>query len=315
MACPACGEAAPADANWCEACGADLEAAPSQPCVSCGQTDIAADGYCTSCGHKQPAERDHLELVEGAIVAVTDKGLRHHHNEDAVAIAEIDGGGAALVVCDGVSSTPGSADASSEAAGAALAILVEADIEAGADIEAVLLAATEAARQATSASSGGEPLSAAGPPSSTFVAALARPARDGLEIDVAWLGDSRAYWIDAEEATQLTEDHELGGSLTRWLGADGDGLAPDGVHSTFTGSGLLVVCSDGLWRYADPAPELHALIRRLIGEGANNDLSLAQQLVRHALDGGGHDNISVALWAWTAPVPAHSTTLEGDIDE
>lgn len=298
--CPSCGESAPPDANWCEACGADLAAAPAVRCVSCGQPGISDDGYCLSCGHKQPAERDHLEVIDGTAVGITDRGLRHHHNEDAVAVAELEVGGVGAVVCDGVSSTPGSAEASAAAAEAALAVMVEAGRDPDLEVEPVLLAATDAARQAAT-NAPDEGSGSAGPPSSTFVAALARPRGGAVQIDVAWLGDSRAYWVDLEGALQLTVDHEQDGSLTRWLGADGDLLPPEGVSFTFNRSGLLVVCSDGLWRYADPPRELHALIGRLIKHGADNDLKLGQELVRHAIDGGGHDNISVALWAWTAP--------------
>lgn len=303
--CPACNEPSPDGANWCEACGADLAAEPAATCVSCGRSDISADGYCMSCGHKQPAERDHVELVDGTTVAVSDRGLRHRHNEDAVAIAELHGGnGAVLVVCDGVSSTPGSAEASAAAAAAARDVLV-AGLGAAATggdsgevtrIEPLLLAATDAAQTAATASPHLDLDS--GPPSSTFVAVVARSQEDGLRLDVVWLGDSRAYWLDDRGAAPLTQDHELEGSLTRWLGAD-SGRVPPGV-ATFSvdRGGMLLVCSDGLWRYADPAPELHALVGRLVSEeGASDDLTLARELVRHALDGGGHDNISVALWS------------------
>ncbi len=314
--CPACGEPAPEAASWCEACGADLAVEPPTPCVACGARKIDDDGYCTSCGHKQPEPRDHIEVTDGAAVAVSDRGVRHHHNEDAVAVGSL-GDGAVLVVCDGVSSTAGSAEASTAAASAAVAHLRQALAERPDDpaVVAALQEATAAAQDAAASVVDG--VSEAdratarqdGPPSSTFVAATAMPRPDdgSLSIAVAWLGDSRAYWLGADGAEQLTQDHEVAGSLVRWIGADSGRVPPDVISQSVTAPGRLLLCSDGLWRYADPALELQALVGRLETEGAVNDLELARRLTEHAIAGGGHDNISVAIWSWegvTAAGPA-----------
>jgi len=350
-----CDEQAPDGANWCEACGSDLGASPAPSCVSCGGKPISDDGYCLVCGHKQPAERDRVEAAGAAVVAISDRGLRHHHNEDAVAMAELVGGGALLLVCDGVSTTPGSADASIAAAEAARDLLVERlgsqpGSEAGSqpefisdpgshsksdpdpdpdpesesasdrdqdrtEVDQALAAATQAAQAATAAVGtveGG--VITANAPSTTFVAVYARPGGDGVRLGVAWVGDSRAYWIDADGATQLTTDHELQGSLTRWLGADAIGVVADIAHFEVAGPGLVVVCSDGLWRYADPPPELKALVDRLQTDPPDT-AGLAAALVAHAIDGGGHDNISVALWPTPAPLPvAAAETGPGPAD-
>src|SRR4051812_15178088 len=119
--CPRCGESVPPNARFCEACGAELHppeaaspptAAPATAaaCVSCGApaASIAADGYCGQCGMKQPAPGDHREDDLGAVAGVADRGLHHHRNEDAFAIAQVDLPDAVvriIVVCDGVSST------------------------------------------------------------------------------------------------------------------------------------------------------------------------------------------------------------------
>lgn len=312
--CPACGEVAPEGANWCEACGADLAAEPAIPCVACGALQIDEDGYCMSCGHKQPDPRDHVEVADGAAVAVSDRGVRHHDNEDAVAVGALDAG-AVLVVCDGVSSTAGSAEASSAAAAAAVAHLQSALAGAGGDaagqpddatVAMALQEATGVAQDAAASVADGVSEAEravarqAGPPSSTFTAAVAleRPDDGSLSLAVAWLGDSRAYWLDAEGAQLLTQDHEVAGSLVRWIGADSGRVPPDVVSLSVTAPGRVLLCSDGLWRYADPASELQALVERLEAEGAGNDLELARRLTEHAIAGGGHDNISVAIWSW-----------------
>ncbi|MDH4148398.1 MAG: zinc ribbon domain-containing protein, partial [Acidimicrobiia bacterium] len=147
LLCPACGEPTSVGARFCEACGAEVEPAPGAgadgaagtavigppgaatgdhvgDCVDCGApaSEIDADRYCMRCGHKQPAERDHLERVERSVAAVTDRGVRHHRNEDAFSFVVGDDL-AVLIVCDGVSSTDNPDIASQAAADAAAAHL------------------------------------------------------------------------------------------------------------------------------------------------------------------------------------------------
>ena len=318
--CPSCGEEAPDGAKWCEACGQDLNAEPAPACVNCGEREVGAEGYCLSCGHKQPEERDHQTFGDRSVVAVTDRGRRHRHNEDAVAIAQTTGGSAVLVVCDGVSTTAGSAEASLRAAAAARDLLVAgieagegADVDAPPDLSQLLTRATEAAQTEAAASVGDPtdddadgPVSVmadrahrhddGGPPSSTFVAVVATPTEDGVELSTAWVGDSRAYWVGEDPQRLTPVDHELGGSLIRWLGADSIDPTPDIGSTRVTGQGWVVVCSDGLWRYAAEVGELAEVVRRLSEDGASGT-ALAAALVDHANEAGGHDNITVALWS------------------
>jgi serine/threonine protein phosphatase PrpC len=55
-------------------------------------------------------------------------------------------------------------------------------------------------------------------------------------------------------------------------------------------SGLVVLCTDGLWNYVDHADALAATLPR----GAAL-MDVARTLVRHARAGGGHDNVTVAV--------------------
>src|ERR1700744_3021339 len=76
-----------------------------------------------------PAGRDHEELDLGPVAAVSDRGLRHERNEDAVALATVDtadGPAVISVVCDGVSSADRPDEASLAAANAAVQVLAAA---------------------------------------------------------------------------------------------------------------------------------------------------------------------------------------------
>ncbi|MFV0525739.1 MAG: protein phosphatase 2C domain-containing protein [Acidimicrobiales bacterium] len=332
MACPTCGEATPGGASWCEACGADLSkpeagtghAPPPAPqaCPVCGSTGRIGDGSCDNCGRPDPDARNRVELVDGTVTAVSDRGRRHPHNEDAVAVGTTDDGVVVLVVCDGVSSTPGSAAASQGAADAARDRLLalygpavaqggpagsESDLDPVTSVtDAAAVAQTVAAETVASA----EDIRTArygvdGPPSSTLVVAVVDPSRaepgTSARITVGWVGDSRLYWVSETDTMLLTVDHEIGGSLSRWLGADSIDPLPDVAEIDVVGPGMVIACSDGLWRYADGAQEMAALVR----DGSGGDqLSLARFMVAHANAGGGHDNITVALM----PVPGPGGT-------
>ena len=316
--CPNCGQLSSPSASWCEACGQDLAADPKPICVSCGAAEVETDGYCHSCGHRQPEPRDHVEVSEEGLAAVSDRGQRHHHNEDAVAVARVGTETAILVVCDGVSSTPGSAQVSAVAATAtanALADSLDADSNpAGSAVaDEALYAAVEAAQAAAFEDTTGTEIDELNPPSTTLVVAVARVLGDKVAVSVAWLGDSRAYWIDGEHAELLTTDHEIDGALTRWIGIDAAHHLPQTGHYEFALSDTadLVVCSDGMWRYfaSELGEPVNELMGRLKAAGLAG-LDLVGAMVEYANDQGGHDNISVAHWAPGSQHEASATTVE-----
>jgi serine/threonine protein phosphatase PrpC len=80
-----------------------------------------------------PSSRDHAEVDLGPAAGVSDRGLRHHRNEDAMALAAEqapDGPTVVAVVCDGVSSSARPDQASLVASEAAMPVLVAA-VQAG----------------------------------------------------------------------------------------------------------------------------------------------------------------------------------------
>ncbi len=356
LLCPTCGAAAAPGDRFCEGCGTDLpytdsagvnepedidkdaafaseviDGAPvvSVPCASCGAagTDVA-DGYCGVCGMKQPAASDHIEMTFDRVAAVTDRGRKHHRNEDAVAL-DVTAERVAAVVCDGVSSTVSPDEASQAAAGAALGVLLAVN---EADVSDTLLKAHAAAQDAVAAVDA-KLQPDLGPPSCTFLAAVIEAGN----IDVATLGDCRAYWLPQEGTPEvLTEDdswaaeqvaagvltseeaydNPLAHTITRWLGRDADPLwRPRLVRFPILGPGRIVLCSDGLWNYAATGAEVAGATRAADSAaptGAADPLTVAQQLVRFANDKGGHDNITVIV---IDVQPAQSQTDRKDVPD
>ncbi|MFJ3585099.1 PP2C family protein-serine/threonine phosphatase [Streptomyces sp. NPDC090127] len=295
-------------------------------CVACRAGAVDSDGYCENCGHAQPRERDHMEEELSTVAAVSDRGLRHHRNEDAFAISATalpDGSPATLaIVCDGVSSATRPDEASSAAARAAGQCLLTA-LPRGTHPQQAMHEAIVAAAEAVNALAEDPAPDGADPeshrhqnaPACTIVGAI---VADGLLI-VGWVGDSRAYWVPDDRTSppaRLTQDDswaaqmvaaglmneaeayadERAHAITGWLGADAYELEPHTAAFKPDRPGVVVVCTDGLWNYAEAAGEMARVVP---ADTAGRLLHGAQVLVGHALDGGGHDNVTVALLPFT----------------
>jgi serine/threonine protein phosphatase PrpC len=323
-ACPSCGEPVTDTDGFCEACGAELAPAVDSAGSEAGQAEcpvcaadesvpapaITADGYCEHCGRKVPTGRDHVELDIGPAAGVTDRGLRHSRNEDAMAMASAalpggDGPVAVAVVCDGVSSAPRADDASLAGARAAIRVLLTG-VRTGEDPEDLSMAAAHAAGHALT------PLAdPAGSPAATYTAAIVSPDA----VTVSWLGDSRVYWLSSAEPADsecLTKDDSLAEEIvaaglatmeqamempqahviTRWLGADMPDPDPHVAQFKPPGPGVIMLCSDGLWNYQPGAAELAAMA---LPDARSKPLAAAAALVKFAVEAGGMDNITAVL--------------------
>ncbi|WP_098026971.1 protein phosphatase 2C domain-containing protein [Streptomyces sp. st115] len=303
------------------AASAAAPAPGAKVCVACRSGRVDPDGYCENCGHAQPRERDHMEQELDAVAAVSDRGLRHHRNEDSFAVSSTalpDGSPAVVaIVCDGVSSASRPDEASAAAASAANEALLES-LPRGAHPQQAMHEAIVAASEAVNALAQ-EPAGAMehdahrhqNAPACTLVGAIAA----GELLIVGWVGDSRVYWVPEDRTrptARLTEDDswaaqmvaaglmneaeayadERAHAITGWLGADAYELEPHTAAFKPDRPGLVVVCTDGLWNYAESAEEMAAAVPADAGE---RPLHAARVLVGHALDGGGHDNVTVAL--------------------
>ncbi|MER5353196.1 PP2C family serine/threonine-protein phosphatase [Kitasatospora sp. NPDC002551] len=287
-------------------------------CAHCGLHQVTPDGYCEACGGAQPRPRDHMEKALAGVAGVSDRGLRHHRNEDSftVAATSLPGGEPVVVavVCDGVSSSDRPDEASETAVDSASESLLSS-LEAGTDPTAAMRRAIADAADAVAAlaTDGTRPSRPdVNAPACTYVSAIAAGGR----ITIGWVGDTRAYWIPddrvAAEPFRLTQDDSWAArmveaglmgeaeayadprahAITGWLGADAEEVVPHTLDFTPHVPGVLLICTDGLWNYAEAATDLAYYVRP---DARAEPLAAAQALVKFAVAAGGHDNITVAV--------------------
>ena len=127
-------------------------------------------------------------------------------------------------------------------------------------------------------------------------------------IGIANVGDSRIYRLGNSEMTQITQDHSLVGDLvrtgeltqeeaarhpqrnilTRALGIEQD-LVIDTWELNPVAGDKYLLCSDGLFNEIDDEK-----IAQILMEDAELE-KIAQNLIDHALEAGGHDNITALV--------------------
>jgi PPM family protein phosphatase len=341
--CPKCTEPVADGDLFCEACGTDLRTrrggtalaeVNADPCRRCGEpapTSATGAGteYCPACGLRRQDGTDRVETDLGAIGGVSDRGLVHARNEDAMALGLRLPAGSAAVLCDGVSSVRSPELASRAATETALGVLLSdpgqppGDGRAQTASRSAAVAGARLVRAAVAeAAAAVAALGAPGDhdaPSCTLVCAhLDYPDGAGADpvITVGWVGDSRAYWLAAQGASEpsqrLTTDHSWATAMvdsgkldeatafadrrahaiTRWLGQGGE-PEPEVLSWRPEGPGVLLLCSDGLWNYLPGAEELAAALPP--PEHGASPVEVARLLTRIALDAGGRDNITVIV--------------------
>ena len=245
-------------------------------------------------------------------LGVTDRGLRRHHNEDQFLIRDDLN---LYVVADGMGG-----HAAGEVAADLAVREVQRVVAATEDYEdatwpedwdprltlnanRLVRAIVSAHRRVTSAVDVDTGLRGMG---ATIVAALLN--RDGAQLTVAHVGDSRAYlyrnhtielitsdhsWVHEQVVAGLLSEeaarnHPLKNVVTRALGGAQEPTV-DIAEPKLEVDDLLLLCSDGLNTMLSDQ-EINAVL------GRGMDLKdIAQQMVREANRKGGVDNITVIL--------------------
>ena len=357
---PSCHQPVDQSDHFCESCGQALDGAEAPlggPLARAKPAAVAEPGSdhtwgppsakvtTRNRGSTQRVERirasaDHEEQDLVVAAAVSDRGYRHEHNEDAFTLAAV-GSRVAAVVCDGVSTTASPGRASAAAARGAMsvleAVLLADEWPSPADVEDLLDKALDEACRAVARVPVAPGIDDSQLPSTTIVATLVGEGG----ATVASVGDSRAYWLSGlpGASRQLTVDdswaeeaiaagmapaeahrHAQAHVITQWLAADVKELTwhLGRVDAPATG-GVLVVCTDGLWNDLDTPDALLAALAPLRGRSGDGSrsatdeafelvelapLAAARTLVSAALRAGGHDNVTVAI----IPVPAAPET-------
>lgn len=329
--CPACGWPARPHDNFCEACREDLAKRRETvervvsgsahgrvaACSFCPSAEVSAEGYCQSCGRRLPSDRDHCELDLGLVAGVTDRGVRHSRNEDAMAFATARRPAGQMVVaavCDGVSSSPRPDDASRAAAAELVRVTLEG-LREGQDPGEAGASALESARQAIAllvAPTGDTP-------AATYVSAVIT----SQDVTLCWLGDTRGYWLGAGpepwaqrltaddssaaqmvEAGLVSETEALGlpqaHIVTQWIGTDLPDAQPHVARFEPPGPGVLLLCTDGLWNYQ---PDAAGLAELAMPVALTDPLEAAVTLTKFAVDAGGMDNVTVVLVPFPLALP------------
>jgi serine/threonine protein phosphatase PrpC len=316
--CPLCEAALPERDRFCEVCGTALpqpeRTEPVCPRCGAGPAEIDHEGFCCACGFRREERgRDHVEsVISPAFAGISDRGLRHHRNEDYLALKIFPAAAEAeptsvLIVCDGVSSVH-DPDVASAAAAERTSVAFEEFLNDGRLIDGE---AMQAAIDAAQASVADIPYSAGAANNRAATTIVAAAVHAGC-ITIGWRGDSRAYWIGPDEATPLTVDHSWyngvmqsgemseaealqspdAHAITNWLGADAPTDVPPAIlQFEIPGPGKLLLCSDGLWNYAPRAEALHELVQSFSGDA----IDCCRGLVDFARSKGGNDNITVAV--------------------
>ncbi|MEJ3658136.1 NUDIX domain-containing protein [Actinomycetes bacterium KLBMP 9759] len=189
-------------------------------------------------------------------VALSVRGRRHPVNQDnAMVGSTADGIGRFTVTADGLSVGFGSERAARAAVSAAADVLRRH--RPGDDPAATVRRAYDAAVAAVVQLDRQE---GAQPPSTTLVVSLVTPAASTgrFDVHVAWVGDTRAYWVPegATTAERLTVDHTRSGALTAWIAIDRR-PEPATVSRRDVGTGAVIALTDGMWeKVGDPAAAL-----------------------------------------------------------
>jgi serine/threonine protein phosphatase PrpC len=296
--------------------------APLVETCSCGGL-FAEDGFCSTCGKARPTTSHAYDHVEQApvpeLAGLSDVGRHHPWNEDALSLAaDIRDGQPiyVMVVCDGVSSARDSQLMARLAADVTRARLLE--LTDGDPVDGMRQAILQAHRAICEAPDPDPDRTVARgktqDPGCTIVAARIQAG----QAAVGWVGDSRAYRLVGSGGDALTHDHswfndvvDAGimtaeeaahapqrNAITRCLGplgVDGPGQEPqvDVVACEMSPGQMLLLCSDGMWKYADEPADLARLAQALPESALPLDVS--RHMVDYANQRGGSDNITAAI--------------------
>jgi PPM family protein phosphatase len=230
--------------------------------------------------------------------AMSDRGCVRSNNEDYCLIEPSLG---LYILADGM----GGAKAGERASRMAVDTVAEIVQSAGRrDSQVLLTAVEEANRRVVEAAHSDPSLEGMG---TTLVVAL--EVEDVLQI--ASVGDSRAYLLDANGLRKITDDQTWVNEVGRPMGLDEESLrnhpwrhvltmaigasAPLTVNyyaAPLPPGSLVLICSDGLHGVVE-SPQLEQILRG--GRNGDSLEDICRRLIEAAKDAGGPDNVTAVL--------------------
>lgn len=230
--------------------------------------------------------------------AMSDRGCIRSNNEDYCLVEQELG---LYVLADGM----GGAKAGERASRLAVETVVESVQEAQRrDSQVLLRAVEEANRRVLEAARNNPDLEGMG---TTLLAALESEGR----LEIASVGDSRAYVLDEDGFRAITDDQTWVNEVGRPLGLDEESLRNHPMRHVLTmaigasaplavnyyqvplkSQALLLLCSDGLHGVVESA-ELERIVRSSRNGGSLEDS--CKKLIEAAKQAGGPDNITAVL--------------------
>ena len=235
----------------------------------------------------------------------SDMGKERHENQDKICAGFITENAALAVVCDGMGGAASGSVASELAATEIYRRVTEGFNEnmKPSSIENLLKTAVSAANTIVYNKSR-EDIEKNGM-GTTCVAALVV----GKRAHIINIGDSRAYLMNDQGVTQVTEDHtyvqvlykhgeityeemlnhRMKHIITRAIGVDST-VEPDYFELEESGNFAVFLCTDGLYNYCHPQVIYESMFNKNLDKGVSD-------LIDYSNACGGKDNISAAVIA------------------
>jgi len=236
-------------------------------------------------------------------VGLTHVGRIRNQNQDAIFVSTGRVGAVPnlFIVADGMGGHKAGDVASTQAVQRFCAYLELAQAQAGDYVDLLVQTAHQVNQELYDLSKTDDEMAGMG---TTFIACVVEDRR----VDVVHVGDSRAYFINAQGIGQITNDHTYAEELyrageiteaeiphhpkrhhlTRVLGYD-PLVALDGFSRKLAGVDSILLCTDGLTNMLDDA------YLAQVTQEATSAHERAQRLVDDANALGGTDNISAIL--------------------
>ena len=237
-----------------------------------------------------------MGVFEIDVWGATDTGKSRHENQDSIYVAtpeltdvgatQLKRNGVLLAVADGVGGQIGGREASRfvvESLADGFYGIIAHDVETHL-LQAIWRANEQAQQQVSSKQA-----------ASTLVAAVIQD--DCLQI--ANVGDSRAYFVRDGAIQQLTQDHAIDGRLMRYMVAHEAADPELSPKIPLEIGDKVLLCSDGLYRAVSDVREIGRIVTDYTPQEATDIL------IDLANENGGPDNISVVI-AEVRPKPSFS---------